>query len=344
MSIEQIRTLIQNAKLKKALEATATLNAIQADEDLENTISLLQGQLAQNERDNRMGLIAGDESRRGLARITHALLSILSDIEDSEDSEENHQNPTPTPANNDRVASPRPNPPSNTSNTSANDDTTKVLFLAANPSNTAKLQLTKEHSRVSTKLQDAPAPEKFPLKFKQAVTPSQFAEYLFLEKPDIVHFSGHGDQENPDFKRMMSESRGMGRAALNKAKESDPEAGIFLLDEDQRHAQFVSTSFLRTTFKNIVERLKIPVQVVLFNACHSAEQAQAVSEIVPWVIGTSSSVKDTAAIAFATGFYFGVAQNMNIEDAFNFGIAQAIIYGEPEDRFLLYNNGQRVQF
>lgn len=338
MSIEQIRTLIQNAKLKKALEATATLNAIQADEDLENTISLLQGQLAQNERDNRMGLIAGDESRRGLARITHALLSILSDIEDSE---EPHQNPTPTPANNDRAASPRPNHPSNPS---ANDDTTKILFLAANPSNKAMLQLTKEHSRVLTRLQDAPAPEKFPLKFKQAVTPSQFAEYLFLEKPDIVHFSGHGDQENPDFKRMMSESRGMGRAALNKAKESDPEAGIFLLDEDQRHAQFVSTSFLRTTFKNIVERLKIPVQVVLFNACHSAEQAQAVSEIVPWVIGTSSSVKDTAAIAFATGFYFGVAQNMNIEDAFNFGIAQAIIYNEPEDRFLLYNNGQRVQF
>ena len=225
------------------------------------------------------------------------------------------------------------------------DDITKILFLASNPSDTAKLQLTTEHSRVSARLQEALEPEKYPLKFRQAVTPSEFTEFLFIEKPDIVHFSGHGDRKAPDVATMMSESRaGRKDEDLPPSAKPEEESGIYLYDEDKRHAHFVNTTFLKRTFSTMVKRHKIPIKAVVFNACHSSMQAEAVSQVVPYVVGTSWSVGDKAAIAFASGFYFGIAQWLDIESAVDFGINQALAFNEPEDRFLLYKDGVKVEW
>ena len=324
MPVQEIRDLITQAKLKSALEAIAKLPVILNDDDHKNTINILSSQYHQNERSNRLGLVTLAQYQLKINQINHGLLTFLDELENSDQ-------PSATTPESPSTAPPLP----------PDDGITKILFLASNPSDTAKLQLTTEHSRVSIRLQNAPQPEKFPLKFHQAVTPSQFSEYLFLEKPDIVHFSGHGDRKAPEFQKFIQESRA-GRKEVPKNRQKKEEAGIFLLDEDQRHAHFVSTTFLRRTFETIVKRLEIPVKVVVFNACHSAEQAEAISEVVPYVIGTSWSVGDKAAIAFASGFYFGIAQNMDIDDAFNFGIDQALAFNEPEDRFLLYKNGEKV--
>ena len=327
MPVQKIRDLISQAKLKKALDAAAKLPAILNDNDHKNTINLLSGQYNQKERDNRLGLVTAAQYQLATNKINHGLLTFLDELENNDN--------TPQEEDPDVLTTLPPN------DTKKDDGITKILFLASNPSDTARLQLTTEHSRVSIRLQNAAEPEKFPLKFHQAVTPSQFSEYLFLEKPDIVHFSGHGDRQAPEFQQLIKESRA-GRKEVAKEAAEKEEAGIFLMDEDQRHAQFVSTTFLRRTFETIVKRLEIPVKVVVFNACHSAEQAKAVSEIVPYVIGTSWSVGDKAAIAFASGFYFGIAQNMDIDDAFNFGIDQALAFNEPEDRFLLYKDGEKM--
>ena len=322
MPVQEIRDLITQAKLKNALEATAKLPVILNDDDYKNTINLLSSQYHQNERSNRLGLVTSAQYQLAINQINYNLLTFLNELDNSDSPS------TPAPEN---PSSPPP----------PDDGITKILFLASNPSDTARLQLTTEHSRVSIRLQNAPQPEKFPLKFHQAVTPSQFSEYLFLEKPDIVHFSGHGDRKAPEFQKLIQESRA-GRKETPKNQQEKEEAGIFLLDEDQRHAHFVSTTFLRRTFETIVKRLEIPVKVVVFNACHSAEQAKAISEVVPFVIGTSWSVGDKAAIAFASGFYFGIAQSMDIDDAFNFGIDQALAFNEPDDLFLLYKDGEKV--
>ncbi|MCB0638010.1 MAG: CHAT domain-containing protein, partial [Lewinella sp.] len=231
-------------------------------------------------------------------------------------------------------SSPEPAPP-------ADDGVTNIVFLASNPSDTAKLQLSKEHSQVMTRLQDAPEPQKFHLKFKQAVTPSEFTQYLFLEKPDIVHFSGHGDRQASDVKNMVRAGR---PPATPEAGQPDEESGIFLYDEDKRNAHFVGTTFLKRTFRSMVSTHHIPIKAVIFNACHSEEQAKAVAEHVPYVVGTSWSVRDDAAIAFATGFYFGIAQGMTIEQAVDHGINNALAYNEPEDRFILYKDGEKVEW
>lgn len=338
MTIPQIHSLVMQAKLKEALEATAALPAVQADADHRTTVTLFFSRFNQNEKNHMIGIMDDDDYRKERAKLTAGLLSMLSGLGEDvilEPPAEDEQPPVVAPP---PVQEPKKDEP-------VDDGITKILFLASNPSNTARLQLTTEHSRVSSKLQEAPQPEKFPLKFRQAVTPSEFAQYLVKEKPDIVHFSGHGDRKKPDVQQVMSESRaGRPDLADSAPKPQEEESGIFLLDEDKRNAHFVNTTFLRFTFKNIVERQKIPIKVVVFNACHSSEQAQAISEVVPYVVGTSWSVSDKAAIAFASGFYFGVAEGMTIENAVNFGIGQALAFNEPEDRFLLYKDGVKVEW
>lgn len=331
MTIEQIRKLIAQAKLDRALEATAELPAVKADTDLSTTITLLTSTYNRNERESMMGIKDSNEYARERAKLTHGLLTVLTDME------EGGGGTAPTPP------TPTPVPPADTP--APRGSVTKILILAANPSDTAKLQLTTEHSRIATRLQQALEPERFPLKFYQDVTPSKFQEYLVLEKPDIVHFSGHGDRSAPDVQRVIDESRGgAGRERDDLPASAQPaeESGIFLLDEDLRHAHFVNTAFLKRTFEAIVRRQNIPVRCVVFNACHSSAQAEAISQVVPYVVGTSWSVGDKAATAFATAFYFGIAQGLDVEDAVDMGINQALAFNEPEDRFILYKDGKKV--
>ena len=361
MTIEQIRGLVMQAKLKEAIEATAALPAVQNDSDNSTTVTLFLSRYVQNEKEHFMGLVDDDDSRKEKAKLTAGLLSMLTSLEESltrvGSTPSGNTNPPPavtqpsgTPDGGPSTGTPSggqgaSTPDGGASDFPPDDGITKILFLASNPSDTAKLQLSKEHSRVSSRLQEAPEPEKFPLKLRRAVTPSEFAEYLYIEQPDIVHFSGHGDRQAPDVQRVITESRA-GRPVKPKAS-AEPaadESGIFLMDEDKRHSHFVGTAFLERTFKSMVKRQRIPIKAVLFNACHSSAQAEAISKVVPYVVGTSWSVGDSAAIAFASGFYFGVARGMDIEGAVDFGINQALAFNEPEDRFLLYKDGIKVEW
>lgn len=327
------------AKLKEALEATASLPAVQNDSDFRTSVTMFFSRYNKNEKDHMIGIADDDDYRKERAKLTAGLLSLLSSIGGSTGSGAG-SGPITTGGST-STGSSKPKPPVGP----ADDDITKILFLASNPSETAKLQLTTEHSRISAKLQEAPAPEKFPLRLHRAVTPSEFAQYLFLEKPDIVHFSGHGDRKAPDVQEVIQESRaGRQEIAPQETEAPAEESGIFLMDEDKRHAHFVNTSFLKRTFESAVRMQKLPIKVVVFNACHSSAQAEAISQVVPYVVGTSWSVGDKAAIAFASGFYFGVAQGMSIEAAVDFGINQALAFNEPEDRFLLYKDGNKVEW
>lgn len=317
MTISEIRNLVAEAKLEKALKEALALARGRSDGDLENTITLLTGRYNANERSNNMGLSTSSDYERARAQISYSLLDLLNDVDDGGDAPQA-----------DQVI--KPQPPA--------DEVLNITFLAANPTETAKLQLRNEHSSVIQRLQAADKYNKFRLLYEQMVTPLNFQEFLIKQRPDIVHFSGHGDYRKNDVQDVMSRA-GRPVPAENKPAES----GIILLDEDGRGPHFVGTSFLKRTFRVLMEDLKIPIKAVIFNACYSEGQAKAVSEVVPYVVGTSWAVKDNAAIAFATGFYFGVAQGYEIPAAVNLGINAAMAYDEPEDRFLLYKGGQQVK-
>ena len=94
----------------------------------------------------------------------------------------------------------------------------------------------------------------------------------------------------------------------------------------------------------MIKRQKIPIEVVIFNACHSEEQAKAVSEVGVSVIGTSHEIQDEAALAFSSGFYAALSRGENVEDSLDWAINQVLIFDEPEDRFRLYRDGERIEF
>lgn len=338
MTISEIQKLIGNSKLEQALKASLDLARANKDSDLENTLLVLSGRYNSNERDNRIGFLEPAAYARTRNQISFALLQTLSDLEAEGDGDADPQpiapsEPTPT--------APPPDDTPHTSDTAPSaEPLTTIVFLSANPSDTSKLNLDKELARISTKLSDSNNFSKFRLRPKKGVTPSEFREYLFLEKPDIVHFSGHGDKKSPDVLEAFTRA---GRDSLIKTTQPE-ESGIFLSDEDKRGSQFVNSTFLKHAFKSLVNNHQVKLKAVMFNACHSSEQAKAVSQAAPeaWVIGTSWSVKDEAAIAFSTGFYFGIAQGMDVREAVDEGIGNALAYNEPIDRFLLYKNGESI--
>lgn len=80
---DKMRELISRGKTEAALEQTAQW--LQGrDNDLSNTLLLLQSQWNQNKRNERMGIVSSSELNIARNRIIHGLLSILSDVEEME--------------------------------------------------------------------------------------------------------------------------------------------------------------------------------------------------------------------------------------------------------------------
>ncbi len=104
-------------------------------------------------------------------------------------------------------------------------------------------------------------------------------------KPNIIHFAGHGDQR-----------------------------GIFLENEGHR-SDVVSTKALITQFN----QHKKSIELVILNSCYSTEQAIKISELGIYVVGMNAPVGDFAAISFTEGVYLGLGANKNFLEAFEDG-------------------------
>jgi internalin A len=189
----------------------------------------------------------------------------------------------------------------------------KILMLTANPTNQARLRLDSEHSNILEELQEKQ--EQFIFTIKKGVSKSEFQKLTVKANPEILHFSGHGE----------SSEYGTG--------------GLVLQDTDGKE-DVVPAKGLSLLFR-FFRSENIAIKAAILNACYSEEQAQAICEHVPYVIGTTLNIGDTAAIAFSTGFYYKLAENGTIEQAFNAGITRAAMDGADETYFALYKDGQK---
>lgn len=317
MTKKEIQNLIAQGKLDKALNEMNAMAVRQNNNDVENYIIIQSGSYHQNEKSNTKGIITTAHYNMTRARITNALLSILDDLQDEAPAAGN-------PVNEQEPPQPPKNPVSNI-----------VLFLASNPTKTAKLQLTDEFARLSQQLQDSDLRPKM----EEAVTFTNLQKFILQEKPRILHFSGHGEKLGAEVKDALS------RGGLDiDDEESMADTGLILMSEDLREPFLVETHVIKHLFKGMINIQKIPIETVIFNACHSEAQAEAIAEFVPNVVGTSYSVKDDAAIAFSTSFYLGLAEGQDVLQSVNLGITNAMAYREPIDRFVLYQNGKKVDF
>ena len=111
----------------------------------------------------------------------------------------------------------------------------KILFLAANPSDTMRLRLDQEVRSIDQALRQAEYREAFDLEQHWAVRAADLQGLLLRTQPDIVHFSGHGS-----------------------------DAGELMLEDANGKASVVSQDALSTLFS----LLKDNIRVVVLNACY----------------------------------------------------------------------------
>ena len=174
----------------------------------------------------------------------------------------------------------------------------KVLILAANPLETAKLRLEKEVEEIRVTLERSPNRDNFAIESRGAVRPQDLQTYLFNLKPQILHFSGHGGGD----------------------------WGLAFEEEDGT-VKAVSTESLADLFKLFTNQ----IQCVVLNACYAEIQAEAICQYIPYVIGMNQAIGDIAARKFAEGFYKAIWDDRSIEDAFASGVNAIALEGIPEE-------------
>lgn len=194
----------------------------------------------------------------------------------------------------------------------------KVLFLASNPSNTAKLQLEREFARISQQLQDNE--HDIQLYAQWAVTTDALLDAILTYKPYILHFSGHGIGTH----RPGSSAGSAQRDHIMLKGRDEDKAGIVLTDEKGQE-KIVSTKALGQLFETITK--KFPIQAIVLNACYSENQAKALTRYVPYVIGMNNAISDPAAIEFSNGFYLGIAKENDVELGFDLAKNKILMEG-----------------
>jgi len=177
------------------------------------------------------------------------------------------------------------------------DDVITILFLAADPTNAARLRLGEEVREIHEKLQLARLRERFVLEQRHAVRPVDIPQALLDVNPQIVHFSGHGTAE-----------------------------GALCLENAVGELQVVPPEALAMLF----EQFKESVRCVVLNACFSKPQAESIAEYIPYVVGMDKAIGDKAAIAFSIGFYQALGAGRTEEQAYRLGCIQVALQGIPE--------------
>jgi hypothetical protein len=209
-----------------------------------------------------------------------------------------------------------------------------LLFMGANPPGTRLLQLEVEHSRIATKINN-----RFRIEVEKFLSASEIPELILSKTPSIIHFSGHGKDPNGG---EQGETEGTTRL-IRLPKTAEEQGGIVVFDDTMRGLKVVDNDALDFMFQNITTNFNIPIEIVVFNSCYSESQAKVIGKYVPYVVGSARAIGDDVAIAFASGFYFGISQGFTVEKAFSSGKMQAVLAdNKARDLIVLYKNGEKL--
>lgn len=186
----------------------------------------------------------------------------------------------------------------------------KILFLAASPDDMSRTKATKEHREIKAELERGSDRDSFDF------LPSQFALNLaeliraFDDKPNIVHFSGHGKKD-----------------------------GILIMNQNDEAVRVPIRPL-----KRLFARLKGDVEMVLLNSCYSANQAQAISEFDIYVLGNNKPISNEAGISLAEAIYNRLGQGKTFMEAFEAGLMSLEIH-HPEyaDSIEVWKDGERLE-
>lgn len=169
----------------------------------------------------------------------------------------------------------------------------RILFLGANPKSGGDLHLEQEVREIDTALRQAEFRDRFELRQHLAVRPMDLQAALLRHRPQIVHFSGHGDAD-----------------------------AIYLEDQSGLLAPIQGSVLAR-----ILGAFKKQIRCVVLSACSSKEQADMLAKDIDFVVGMSSSIKTSNCRRFSFGFYQALAYGSTVQTAFDLGCAQIDLDG-----------------
>jgi hypothetical protein len=175
----------------------------------------------------------------------------------------------------------------------------RVLLVCANPRGTAALKLDEEVRQIESKVRGSEYRDCIKIITSLAARPDDLLQYLNEHQPHVVHFSGHGSEEEE----------------------------IILLDRDGK-PKSVSKEALVSLFRT----LKGNIRVVMLNACFSEPQASAIIQEIDCAIGMKRAIGDDAAITFAASFYRAVGFGRSVKEAVDQGKSALLLEGILEER------------
>jgi hypothetical protein len=175
----------------------------------------------------------------------------------------------------------------------------KIVFFAANPLDQVQLRLDEEAREVERRLRMTNHRDVIDFATKWAVRPGDLVEALNQERPQIMHFSGHGSaSEQLVFQDDFGGTKIVAKEAL---------ASLIMAFSDE-------------------------VRLVVFNNCFSEGHAREAANHVEAAIGMSDAIGDEAARIFAANFYAALGYGRSVQIAFDQARAALMLEGIPEEK------------
>lgn len=156
-----------------------------------------------------------------------------------------------------------------------------ILIVAANPKDTLKLELKEELRRLRNRMSDNVEIGNAELLVAWAARPPDLQTAVRENRPQIVHFAGHGSRD-----------------------------GVWL-ENDEGNSQLLSKESL-----TLILGASPELRLVVLNACATAWQTEALRGFVEYVVGTPALIEDSVALDFTSHFYRGLAVGNTVRDAF----------------------------
>ena len=173
-----------------------------------------------------------------------------------------------------------------------------VLFFAANPRDQAQLSLDEEVRSIKEMISKSRHRDVVKFESCWAVRPGDILQHINEYQPTIVHFSGHGSEDDE----------------------------LVLMDN---HGQ---TKLVSMT--SIVQAMSVAndnLRMVFFNTCYSKNQASSVVEYIECAIGMNTSITDNAAQIFSAQFYSSIGFGLSVERSFKQAKAALMLEGISEE-------------
>jgi hypothetical protein len=183
----------------------------------------------------------------------------------------------------------------------AGNATQLILYVAASPRDMEPIGSLLEMRKVEARLQMSRDRDRFEIKPCVAAQLTDLSAALAGYKPQVVHFSAHGDEE-----------------------------GNLILENESGDSVLITPEGLA----DLLGLEKATTRCVIVNACHSLRLARAMARHVDHVVGMRTTIGDDAAIEFSVGFYVGLFAGESVPRAFKRGCAHVRAKLSTEGEYL----------